>query len=208
MNKKKLIILALCAVLLFAAAIFGYNYLSENYKPESGNLSGASSAEEPESEENTKPSEPAKENSSAEETVMAPDFTVYDAEGNAVSLSDFSGKPVVINFWATWCGYCVREMPAFEKAAKEYGDDVIFMMINVTDGQSETKEEAMEFIAENGYTFPVYYDTELSATYAYGAYSLPATGFITPSGIFAGGQMGALSEEALFSYIDQLLLLE
>ena len=208
MNKKKLIILALCAVLLFAAAVFGYNYLSENYKPESGNLSGASSAEEPESEENTDPSEPAKENSSAEETVMAPDFTVYDAEGNAVSLSDFSGKPVVINFWATWCGYCVREMPAFEKAAKEYGDDVIFMMINVTDGQSETKEEAMEFIAENGYTFPVYYDTELSATYAYGAYSLPATGFITPSGIFAGGQMGALSEEALFSYIDQLLLLE
>ncbi|MBR3952366.1 MAG: TlpA family protein disulfide reductase [Oscillospiraceae bacterium] len=208
MNKKKLIILALCAVLLFAAAVFGYNYLSENYKPESGNLSGASSAEEPESEENTDPSEPAKENSSAEETVMAPDFTVYDAEGNAVSLSDFSGKPVVINFWATWCGYCVREMPAFEKAAKEYGDDVIFMMINVTDGQSETKEEAMEFIAENGYSFPVYYDTELSATYAYGAYSLPATGFITPSGIFAGGQMGALSEEALFSYIDQLLLLE
>lgn len=208
MNKKKLIILALCAVLLFAAAVFGYNYLSENYKPESGNLSGASSAEEPESEETTEPSEPAKENTPAEETVMAPDFTVYDAEGNAVSLSDFSGKPVVINFWATWCGYCVREMPAFEKAAKEYGDDVIFMMINVTDGQSETKEEAMEFIAENGYTFPVYYDTELSATYAYGAYSLPATGFITPSGIFAGGQMGALSEEALFSYIDQLLLLE
>ena len=207
MDKKKLLILVLCAVFIFSAAIFGYNYLTENYKPENGSLSGFSS--EPSSEpEKTETSEPSEESVPAEDIVIAPDFTVYDAEGNAVSLSDFSGKPVVINFWATWCGYCVREMPAFEKAAAEYGDEVVFMMINVTDGYSETKEEAMEFISENGYTFPVYYDTELSAAYAYGASSLPATGFITPSGIFAGGQLGAMSEDVLFSYIDQLLALE
>ncbi len=203
MDKKKVIILAVCAVLLFAAAFLGYNYLSENYKPESGNLSGVSSENEEQPEtENSEASKPA------EDIIMAPDFIVYDADGNAVSLSDFAGKPVVINFWATWCGYCVQEMPAFEKAAAEYGDEVIFMMINVTDGQSETKEDAMEFIAEKGYTFPVYYDTDLSATYAYGAYSLPATGFITPSGVFAGGQMGAMNEGTLYSYIDQLLALE
>lgn len=207
MNKKKVIILAICAVLLFAAAFFGYKYLSENYVPESGNLSGVSSENENEHESENENSS-SEGSSSPEDVVMAPDFTVYDAEGNAFSLSDFSGKPVVINFWATWCGYCVQEMPAFEKAATEYGDDVVFMMINVTDGQSETKESAMEFIAEKGYTFPVYYDTELSATYAYGAYSLPATCFITPSGVFAGGQMGAMSETALYSYIDQLLELE
>lgn len=200
MNKKKIIIIALCTVLLFAAAIFGYNYLSENYQPKGEDLSGTVS--EPEQPEENEPQTPA------EDIIMAPDFTVYDAEGNAVKLSDFSGKPVVINFWATWCGYCVREMPAFEKIAAEYSDEVVFMMINVTDGQQETKEEALAFIEEKGYTFPVYYDTDLSATMAYGAYSLPATGFITGSGVFAGGQMGAMSEEPLLNYVEQLLALE
>lgn len=212
MDKKKIIIFALCAVILFGLAVFGYNYFSENYRPESGNaLSGASSeSETDEAESGQSVPESSMETSSEKENdvVMAPDFTVYDAEGNAVSLSDFAGKPVVINFWATWCGYCVQEMPAFEKAYAEYGDEVIFMMINVTDGQNETKEEAMSFIVKSGYTFPVYYDAALSATYAYGAYSLPATGFITESGVFAGGQTGAMSEESLFSYIEQLLALE
>ena len=206
MNRKKLIILALCAALLFAAAIFGYNYLSKSYIPEGGNLSGTSSEEA--NSETPEVSDTYEEETPAEDVMMAPDFTVYDADGNPFSLSDFAGKPIVINFWATWCGYCVQEMPAFEKAAAEYGDEVVFMMINVTDGHSETKEEAMEFISENGYTFPVYYDTELSAAYAYGASSLPATGFITPSGIFAGGKLGAMSEATLYSYIDQLLTLE
>ena len=201
MNKKKIIIIALCAVLLFAAAIFGYNYLSENYQPKGEDLSGTVSEPENPKEEN-------EQQTPAEDVIMAPDFTVYDAEGEAVNLSDFSGKPVVINFWATWCGYCVREMPAFEKIAAEYADDVVFMMINVTDGQQETKEDALAFIEEKGYTFPVYYDTDLSATMAYGAYSLPATGFITESGVFAGGQMGAMSEETLVNYLEQLLALE
>ena len=201
MNKKKIIIIALCTVLLFAAAIFGYNYLSENYQPKGEDLSGTVSEPENPKEEN-------EQQTPAEDIIMAPDFTVYDAEGEAVNLSDFSGKPVVINFWATWCGYCVREMPAFEKIAAEYADDVVFMMINVTDGQQETKEDALAFIEEKGYTFPVYYDTDLSATMAYGAYSLPATGFITESGVFAGGQMGAMSEETLVNYLEQLLELE
>lgn len=200
MNKNKIIIIALCTVLLFSAAVFGYNYLSENYQPKSEDLSGTVS--EPEQPEENEPETPA------EDIIMAPDFTVYDAEGNAVKLSDFSGKPVVINFWATWCGYCVREMPAFEKIAAEYSDEVVFMLINVTDGQQETKEDALAFIEEKGYTFPVYYDTDLSATMAYGAYSLPATGFITKSGVFAGGQMGAMSEETLLNYVEQLLALE
>lgn len=209
MNKKKIIVFALCAVLFFAAAFFGYNYLSENYVPENDNtLSGASSGSEQESAQSTSESSAAASSEEDDEVVMAPDFVVYDAEGSPVSLSDFDGKPVVINFWATWCGYCVREMPAFEKAFAQYGEEVVFMIINVTDGMSETKEEAVAFIEENGYTFPVYYDTDLSATYAYGAYSLPATGFITPSGVFAGGQMGAMDEETLFAYIEQLLALE
>ena len=130
---------------------------------------------------------------------------VYDGEGNAVKFSDFAGKSVVINFWATWCGYSVKEMPSFEKAFAEYGDEIVFMMIDVTDGYQETKEDAMKFIEEKGYTFPVYYDTDLSAAGVYGASSLPATAFINAEGELVHGQLGMMSEESLFGYIEKLL---
>ena len=58
---------------------------------------------------------------------LAPDFTVTDAEGNEVKLSDFRGKGVVLNFWASWCGPCKSEMPHFQKAYEEYGEDVTFL---------------------------------------------------------------------------------
>ena len=183
MDKKvKFAIIVLCAAAFLLAAVIGYEYLSKNYAV----------------------SEPS-ENASSAKAVMAPDFTVYDGEGNPVKLSDFRGKPVVINFWATWCGYCMKEMPTFEKLAAEFEGEVVFMMINVTDGYQETKEKAMELIEEKGYTFPVYYDTELSATYAYGATSLPATGFINSEGEFVGGWMGMMSEEALYENIEKIL---
>ncbi|MBQ4347432.1 MAG: TlpA family protein disulfide reductase, partial [Firmicutes bacterium] len=88
---------------------------------------------------------------------MAPDFTVYDSEGNAVMLSDFIGKPIVLNFWASWCGPCKMEMPEFNEAYAELGEDIQFLMVNVTTGR-ETQESASAFIEENGYSFPVFYD--------------------------------------------------
>ena len=182
MNKTKYAAMVLCAALILLAAVIGYEYLSANYESEVP--SGTETSEEKD---------------------LAPDFTVYDGEGNPVKLSDFRGKPVVINFWATWCGYCMKEMPTFEKLAAEFEGEVVFMMINVTDGYQETKEKAMELIEEKGYTFPVYYDTELSATYAYGATSLPATGFINSEGEFVGGWMGMMSEEALYENIEKIL---
>lgn len=182
MNKIKYAIIVLCAAALLLSAVIGYEYLSTNY-------------------DNEVPSK----NASSSEAVMAPDFTVFDGEGNPVSFSDFSGKPVVINFWATWCGYCVKEMPSFENAFEEFGDEVVFMMINVTDGYQETKEDAAKFVDEKGYTFPVYYDTELSAAGVYGASSLPATAFINADGELVHGQLGMLSEENLFGFIEKLL---
>lgn len=151
MNKNKVLILAVAAVFVFAAAIFAYNNLSKSYIPEAEIPISSSESSEPE-----QGSEPAEESALEEEPVaepekdviLAPDFVVYDSEGNAVQLSDFSGKPVVINFWATWCGYCVKEMPSLQKAYEAYGDEVAFMIINVTDGHKETKEEAFAFVEE------------------------------------------------------------
>jgi thiol-disulfide isomerase/thioredoxin len=135
----------------------------------------------------------------------APDFTVLDALGNEVSLSSLKGKPVVLNFWATWCGYCVDEMPEFESAFREYGNEAAFMMVNLTEGSRETLESASGYISANGYTFPVYYDTKGSAAYAYGIRSIPLTYFIDSEGTIVSGGPGAISEKALREGIASLL---
>jgi len=65
--------------------------------------------------------------------VPAPDFTVYNAQGESVRFSNLSGQPVVINFWASWCIYCKQEMPDFEQVYQDWGGEMCFMMINATD---------------------------------------------------------------------------
>lgn len=127
----------------------------------------------------------------------APDFMVYDDAGNPVKLSDFKGAPVVINFWATWCPYCTVEMPEFETAYKASGDTVQFMMIDATDGQQETKEKAAAYVKEKGFTFPVFYDTDLSAINTYGIQAFPTTVFVDKDGNIAAATQGRIDQKAL-----------
>lgn len=112
----------------------------------------------------------------------APDFTVLDKDGNQVKLSDFFGKPIVLNFWASWCPPCKSELPDFEEMYKRYEGKVIFLMVNLTDGQRETVDVAKSFIASAGYTFPVYFDTTYEASTVYGIRSIPQTYFIDAEG--------------------------
>lgn len=127
----------------------------------------------------------------------APDFTVTDGGGNRVSTADLSGKPVILNFWATWCPPCRSELPAFDKLYRQYGNEVSFMMIDLTDGYRETVEGVKKFISENGYTFPVYYDTEGSVAEAYNVSSIPFTVAVGRNGNIVGTHLGAMSEAAL-----------
>ena len=135
--------------------------------------------------------------------VPAPDFTVYDEAGNEVRLSDYLGKPVVVNFWASWCGPCRMEMPEFQEKHLELGGEVQFLMINMTGGR-ETVETARDFIAGQGYTFPVLYDTEGDAAVTYGAYALPTTYFIDAEGYAIAQARGALNSETLQAGIDMI----
>ena len=137
------------------------------------------------------------------EAVQAPDFTVYDGEGNAVQLSDYFGRPIVLNFWASWCGPCQSEMPEFEAAYGELGEEIHFLMVNMTTGR-ETQESADEFLTSAGYTFPVLYDTEGDAMTTYGAYSLPTTYFIDAEGYAIARAVGALDGEVLQQGIDMI----
>jgi thiol-disulfide isomerase/thioredoxin len=134
----------------------------------------------------------------------APDFTVTDREGNQFRLSDFRGKPVVLNFWASWCGPCKSEMPDFQAAYEKYGDEIHFLMINLTDGAQETVQSAWQFIKKQGYTFPVYYDTVSSGAIAYGVSSIPVTFFIDADGNLVVYGRGALDAATLQKGIDMI----
>ena len=188
-STKTLLLLVGLAVLLAAAAI-GYRSLSASYE---NALLGAAATAVPE----TEPAETSAAPTPEATPVPAPDFAVQTAEGETVRLSDFKGKPVIVNFWATWCGPCKSELPAFDKAYAEYGEDVEFLMVNLTDGQRETVDGVREFVADGGYVFPVYYDTQSSAATAYGVYSIPMTVLVDAEGNLVGGQVGAVSEESL-----------
>lgn len=130
---------------------------------------------------------------------------MLDADGNIVRLSDMFGKPVVINFWATWCPPCKRELPDFDRLCREYGDRVVFMMVNLTDGRRDTVDGTKKFVSEKGYTFPVYFDTGLSGAKAYSVSSTPQTTFIDANGNVFATRIGAMSEAALRSYINAIL---
>lgn len=128
----------------------------------------------------------------------APDFTVYDAEGQPHTLEEYRGKPVVINFWASWCDPCTKEMPMFQAAYDAYKDDVHFLMVNMTDGTRETKKSADKLITDNGYTFPVYYDTDSTAAINYNVMTVPTTYFVDADGkaiAYASGMLDRSSFE-------------
>lgn len=113
-------------------------------------------------------------------TTPAPDFTMTDADGATLTLADFKGKPVLLNFWASWCGPCASEMPDIQSAWEEHGNDVEFVIVNMTDMNGETEQSAKAFLAEINYTFPCYFDANNSAATAFGVSSIPQTYLSTP----------------------------
>ena len=148
---------------------------------------------EPEPETTTEPEATTEPDPGYSEHDLAPDFTVFDANGNPVRLSDMRGKPVVLNFWASWCPPCKAEMPDFDKVSRELDGEVVFMMVNVWDTQSA----AEAIIDSMGYTFPVYFDLLEDAVGKYGIESIPQTFFIDKWGGLVAYGLGALGEEDL-----------
>lgn len=175
--KKRSLLLILALVVILGAATIAYRTL--------GSGSSEQVAQESGGEEDAAP-------------VAAPDFTVYDADGNEITLSSLLGKPAVLNFWASTCPPCRAEMPHFQAAYEELGEDVAFIMIDgVGSMNGETQEAGETYIQEEGYTFPVYFDTDQNAVYTYGISAFPTTYFIDADGNLVARGMGQLSEEAL-----------
>lgn len=195
MEKTYKLLKLLALVLAFAVVIAGA-YLLYNQLSGEVSLGGLASA-------------PQSTQSSGDETEpaapQAPDFTVYDKDNNPVKLSDFRGKPVILNFWASWCGPCVSEMPEFQNFYDQYGEDIHFVLVNLTDGSQETVETASKFVSDQGYTFPIYFDKDLDAAAAYGVNAVPVTYFLDAEGYLVVWAQGALTADMLQQGVDKLL---
>ena len=203
MNKKTLLLLCLMLTLVLIGAGVLYNSLADDVQ-----LGGLATMP-PETEAPTQvPTEPVAENTEAPtesqatepESHPAPDFTMLDMDGNEVTLSSFFGKPIVLNFWASWCGPCKMEMPEIQKFYEQYGEEIHFLLVSVDD----SVDSAKTFLAGTEYTFPVYFDTTSAGAYTYGASSIPLTYFIDAEGNLTAYYMGAMSEGILQQGVDMI----
>lgn len=211
MKKKSNVILLLVAVII-AAVIIGimiYPVVSERMAEDTSTETQSTNNSDNASADTTDSAlEDTDEKASEDTFEKAPDFTVLDKDGNEVTLSGIvseKNKPIIINFWATWCPPCVRELPHFEAMYKEYGDEIEFLMVNLTDGYDETIEKVNTFTSDNAYTFPVYFDTKAGASVAYSIRSIPLTVLVDANGNIVTSQVGAMDEKTLKGYIDLLI---
>lgn len=182
-----------------------------------GYLSGGTNANlesqeetEKESEDVSEDKEENKEDESKETVVPAIDFTLKDQFGNEHTLSDYKGKTVFLNFWATWCGPCRSEMPDIQKLYETYeteGDNAVIILGVAAPGLGQEKDEAgiKAFLDESGYTYPTLMDTTGDLFSEYGISSFPTTFMIDREGNVFGYVSGALNEDMMKNIIEQTL---
>lgn len=160
----------------------------------------------PEATETTQP-EPSAE-PTPEPEIAAPDFTLTDQYGNTHTLSDYKGKTVFLNFWATWCGPCKSEMPDIQKLYESYGEnseDLVVLAVANPGGQDVSQEEIEQFLEDNGYAFPVLMDdTGMTLAY-YGISAFPTTFMIDTNGNVYGYVPGAMTADIMESIVQQTM---
>jgi len=141
---------------------------------------------------------------SADNATPAPEFSLEDYEGNTISSADFAGKPIVINSWAKWCPFCVKEIPAFVQAQKELGDKVVIVLIN----RSESLNVAKSYTDELGVTDDLIYllDPGDSFYQSLGGFSMPETIFVDSDGNIRFHKRGPMEKEEILELIQTHLL--
>ena len=181
----------------------------------SGVGGGSAGAETPTQSGSVTPSPEASESPAPEpsasqqpQTVAAPDFTLTDQYGNTHTLSDYKGKTVFLNFWATWCGPCKSEMPdvqALYEAYDENGGDLVVLGVANPGIQDVSQDEVEQFLTDHGYTFPVLMDTTGQVFAWYGISAFPTTFMIDVNGNVYGYVPGAMSASIMESVVQQTM---
>ena len=131
---------------------------------------------------------------------IAPDFTFTDlVTGKTTKLSDLRDKPVYLNFWATWCPPCVKELPHIQAKYEQYKDRIHFLAISVDSEQ----EAPAQFISSKGYTFTVGYGNEREISRAYNIEAIPASYIIGTDGTIKAQSVGSMDEADLESFLQK-----
>ena len=182
-------------------------YLSKGVAPNIEKQKEDAQETEKESSENTDTSE---DENSSEEVFPAIDFTLKDQFGKEHTLSDYKGKTVFLNFWATWCGPCRSEMPDIQNLYETYdteGEDAVIILGVAAPEIGQEKDEARikTFLEEHGYTYPTVMDSTGELFAQYGISSFPTTFMIDRDGNIFGYVSGALNEEMMKNIIEQTL---
>ena len=207
MNKKVLLITVIVLLVVLGIAAALYPKLSAGMLPQqlATMPTAATIATEAATEETAEAAETTAATEAPEpEPVPAPDFAVLDWDGNEVQLSDYFGKPIVLNFWAHWCGPCQMEMPEFNAVWEELGGEVTFLMTHV----GPEVEDGKAKVTENGYTFPVLFDSDSAAAGLYGITAYPTSLFIDESGNIKGYYIGVMDRDTLQYGIDLIYTTE
>ena len=154
-------------------------------------------AEEPVEEAASEAREPE------EERPDAVDFTLTSSTGESISLSDYEGKIVFVNFFTTWCTYCDLEMPDFQAAYEAHGGDVVFLLVDVYQSERISTDEVVQWYEERGYTMPMVIDEEGIATVSYPVRAFPTTFVVDREGKVMGYLEGAMEADMIESIILQ-----
>lgn len=201
-SRKGLVIGIVALAVVIVGAAVAYNVLAPGAAPESLQTQGATEAVDGASSAGAASGGAASDSSGKTD---APDFEMTTPDGNTVTLSELKGKPIVLNFWASTCGPCKMEMPEFQKAYEQYGEQLQFVMVNVPDFNGETRERALQLVDQSGYTFPVYFDDTMQGQVQYGITSIPQTYFINADGTVEAYASGAIDASTIDRGIAMLL---
>lgn len=133
------------------------------------------------------------------ELQLAPAFTLTNLEGEEVSLEDYRGKKVLLNFWASWCKFCDLEMPDLQQFDKD-NDDIVVVAVN----SKEDKDVAEKYLSKGGYEFDVLLDVDGDVSRMYYVSGLPTSYFIDEEGYLLGGISGALNYEQMMEILESI----
>jgi thiol-disulfide isomerase/thioredoxin len=137
-----------------------------------------------------------------ENKTYAPDFSLEDLDGNIITLASLGGKNLIINFWATWCPFCVDEMPDLQKLYENYKDeDLVVIAINI----QESKSRVTKFLEDEGIDLPILLDEKGTTAITYGANSIPLTIAVNKEGVVVAGHRGKLTYEQMEAMYEIIL---
>lgn len=200
---KKVIPLVLIMLFVFAGC-------AQQEKPISLPDTSAVSEATTEKTEATEPTVEETTNETTEETTdevkeleLAPEFTISDGLGGTISLADYRGKLVFVNFFTTWCKFCVEEMPDFQEAVERYPDDLAIILVDVlTDSKEISMEGVLDWYAKMNLSLPMGFDEDGALVNTYYVPAYPTTHVIDRDGNYLGYLPGAMNAEMIDQVVE------